>query len=104
MKEVYKEIVEKTLEMCKATLLSKNEEYSSQTNPFHNFDVAAKLQDTTSIRALAGMMAKHTASIYDMCMNENSEENKDIEKWNEKIIDHINYLIILRAIRVAMDY
>lgn len=100
MEEQYKEIVENTLEMCKETLNLKNEEYSSQRNPFHNFIVAANLQNTTPIKALAGMMAKHTASIYDMCVD---EENISVEKWNEKITDHINYLIILRTM-VVMGY
>ena len=41
------------------------------------------------------MMAKHTVSIYDMC---NSGQKYPIELWNEKITDHINYLLLLRAI------
>lgn len=41
------------------------------------------------------MMAKHTVSIYDMC---NSGLKYPIELWNEKITDHINYLLLLRAI------
>jgi len=41
------------------------------------------------------MMAKHTVSIYDMC---GSGEIYDIAKWDEKITDHINYLLLLRAL------
>ena len=96
----YRDCVKETMRMCEDVLLKKNKEYTNNMHPFHNFQIAAELQDTTLIKALAGMMAKHTSSIYDMC---NSEKDFSIEKWNEKIIDHINYLIILRAM-VVMGY
>jgi hypothetical protein len=51
------------------------------------------------LEACAGMMAKHTVSIYDMC---GSEEPFYAEQWDEKITDHINYLILLRAIVYEM--
>ena len=38
-----------------------------QTTGLHNFKVAASLQGIYPEQALAGMMAKHTVSIYDMC-------------------------------------
>ena len=50
---------------------------------------------TTSRAALFGMLSKHLVSLSDMCMD---EANHPIEKWDEKITDSINYLIILRAI------
>ena len=100
VKDKYRSCIEETIEMCTDVLLKKNKEYADDIHPFHNFQIAAELQDTTLIKALAGMMAKHTSSIYDMC---NSEKEYSLEKWNEKIIDHINYLIILRAM-VVMGY
>lgn len=36
----------------------------------HNFKVAAELEKTSPQAALAGMMAKHTVSIYDMCRSD----------------------------------
>lgn len=83
------------LDRSEKTLLSKGEEYATGTDRLHNFRVAAQLQDTTMRKALAGMMAKHTTSVYDMC---NSDETFSREKWNEKITDHINYLLILQAV------
>lgn len=47
-------------------------------------------------RALAGMMAKHIVSLYDMCYAD--RETYDVGTWDEKITDSINYLILLRAI------
>ena len=40
------------------------------------------------------MMAKHTTSVYDMV---ESGKPYSLELWDEKITDHINYLILLRA-------
>ena len=61
----------------------------------HNFKVAAALEGKTTEQALAGMMAKHTVSVYDMA---ESGLAYPIELWQEKITDHINYLFLLNAI------
>lgn len=45
-------------------------------------------------------MAKHTVSIYDMSR---ANEAFPLELWDEKITDHINYLILLRALLVEED-
>lgn len=97
VKDKYRNCIEETMKMCEDILIKKNKEYADNTHPFHNFQIAAELQNTTLIKALAGMMAKHTSSIYDMC---SSKKEYPLEKWNEKIVDHINYLLILRAMVV----
>ena len=97
VKDKYISCIEETIEMCVDILLKKNKEYTDDTHPFHTFQIAAELQNTSLIKALAGMMVKHTSSIYDMC---NSKKEYPLEKWNEKIVDHINYLLILRAMVV----
>lgn len=75
---------------------AKGTEYDSDSNDrLHSFKVAAELQHETPIQALAGMMAKHTVSIYDMCEDTNTLYN--LAKWTEKITDHINYLLLLKA-------
>ncbi len=78
-----------------SVLRSKGDEYTSGGDRLSQFKTAAKLQNITVKEALAGMMVKHTTSIYDM-IGDGREHSK--EKWDEKIIDHINYLILLRAI------
>lgn len=47
--------------------------------------------------ALGGMMAKHTVSVYDLIRMEEAGAKVKKELWMEKIIDHINYLILLWA-------
>lgn len=91
----FAEIVELQTRLCKNVLVDKAREYAPDEDRLHNFRVAAALQDVDLLEACAGMMAKHTVSIYDMC---GSTETFTIEQWSEKITDHINYLIILRAI------
>lgn len=80
-----------------SVLAAKGDEYAGQidNDRLHNFKVAAGMQGITVKEALAGMMAKHTTSIYDMI---GDGRDYSLDKWDEKILDHINYLILLRAI------
>ncbi|WP_243126686.1 hypothetical protein [Anaerotruncus sp. 1XD42-93] len=54
------------------------------------------MQHTTPERALAGMLAKHIVSLYDMCFD--GDTDYGIGTWNEKITDSLNYLFLLKAI------
>lgn len=93
--EAFNQIINNQLEWCMTTLDVKGDEYDSSTcDRLHSFKVAAELMGVTTKQALAGMMVKHTVSIYDMC---NSGEEYAMETWVEKITDSINYLLLLRA-------
>ena len=46
-------------------------------------------------RALAGMMAKHIISIYDMCFTD--RKTFELAVWEEKITDSLNYLFLLKS-------
>ncbi|MBQ2897989.1 MAG: hypothetical protein IJE46_06710 [Clostridia bacterium] len=81
---------------CKEVLGVKASEYAT-SDRLHNFKVAAVLQQESPIKALGGMMAKHTVSVYDLIKAENRGEDVSIELWDEKIGDHINYLLLLWA-------
>lgn len=91
-------------EVCQELLVEKAKEYAT-SDRLHNFRTAAELTDSSMADALLGMMLKHTISIYDLC-NENVYEAKrrPIELWNEKITDHINYLILLIAVLSDKGY
>lgn len=91
----FNKVIDNQLDYCRSLLCKKGEEYDSDTNDrFHSFRVAAKLQDEAPIQSLAGMMAKHTISIYDLIRSECS----DLTIWTEKITDHINYLLLLKGL------
>jgi hypothetical protein len=80
------------------TLIAKAAEYASDDDRLHNFKVAAALQGETPEKALGGMMAKHTVSIFDMINDVESGKYHTIAIWEEKIKDHINYLFLLWAL------
>ena len=92
--ETFNQIFEYQMGKVESTLVKKGDEYATEDR-LHNFRVAATMQGTSLKQALAGMMAKHTASVYDMCA---SDEEFDLDKWDEKITDHINYLFLLAAV------
>ena len=95
--EKFNQIFAVQFEMCESILNRKASEYSDGKDRLHNFKVAAALQDVPLREALAGMMAKHTVSIYDMCYDKHYYPQ---EVWQEKITDHMNYLFLLAAVVV----
>lgn len=94
-KENFDIIVDEQIDRCVSILDTKKDEYATTTDRLHNFNVASELMGVKPKQALAGMMVKHTVSVYDMCM---SDEEFPITLWDEKITDHINYLLLLRAV------
>jgi hypothetical protein len=93
--ETFDKLVAEQLKQCSDILTVKAKEYATPTDRLHNFLVAAEVMDVPPRQALAGMMVKHTVSIYDMC---NSQYIYPDAVWDEKITDHINYLILLKGI------
>lgn len=95
--EQFENIINNRIETCKSVLCSKAEEYATDDR-LHNFKAAGELQKCTPVKALGGMMAKHTVSVYDLI--EDYEQGKEIspKMWVEKIGDSINYLLLLTAL------
>lgn len=88
-------VIEDQLNYCKGLLVSKGKEYADdKTDRLQAFKTAARLQGVTPEQALAGMMCKHTVSVYDLI--ESGSRNLTI--WEEKITDHINYLLLLKCL------
>lgn len=88
---VVTEQVQRSLDMLK----SKNDHYNPDEDKLVSFKKAAALRGQTPRQALSGMMLKHTVSVYDLC---DATDVGSLEVWNEKLTDHINYLLLLRAI------
>ena len=83
--------------LCREILQKKTKEYTGDdTDRPGAFKAAAALQHTTPQRALAGMLAKHIVSLYDMCFADGV--SFDAGTWDEKITDSLNYLFLLKAI------
>ena len=92
--EEFEKIINLRLALCRDTLTRKAVEYATEDR-LHNFKIAGQVQGLTPVQALAGMMAKHTVSVYDMCT---SGDVYPPEVWAEKIGDSINYLLLLDAL------
>lgn len=93
-KEQFDKIIKEQLKRCQDILVVKGEEYSTEDR-LHNFRRASGLTNESMEKTLSGMMLKHTVSIYDMC---HSDQVYSDELWDEKITDHINYLLLLKAV------
>ena len=94
--ETFNKVIREQIERCENTLCKKADEYATDDR-LHNFKVAAGLQDCLPTTALAGMMAKHTVSVYDMIRGLEEGKSYPLELWDEKIGDSINYLLLLAA-------
>lgn len=93
----FEEVIEGQIGLCKGILITKAKEYAANDDRLHNFKNAAGMMGCDSKEALCGMMAKHTISVYDMCR---SGQSYPMSLWEEKITDHINYLLLLKAVVV----
>lgn len=90
----FSKVTSEQIENCLKLLGVKGKEYDADSGDrLHSFKVAAALQHCTPKQALAGMLAKHAVSVFDMC----AEGEHPLEKWTEKITDSINYLLLLKA-------
>lgn len=89
--------VNHTLGHCCDLLLIKSEEYTpDEDDRLAAFKQAAALERTTPERALFGMLAKHLISVQNMCDTKIRDYTK--ERWQEKITDSINYLLLLKGL------
>lgn len=95
--ERFEQVVNDRLTKCLTLMCAKSDEYATD-DKLHNFKVAAELQNCTPLTALAGMMAKHTVSVYDLINDYEDCAPIDKAMWDEKIGDHINYLLLLTAL------
>lgn len=90
-------VFDEQVKLCADTLQKKTKEYTgNDTDRLGAFKSAAALQHATPQRALAGMMAKHIISIYDMCFSD--RKTFELAVWEEKITDSLNYLFLLKAV------
>ena len=95
--EDFNQIVEEQINRCRNVLLIKKEEYAAGKDRLAAFKKAGAIQDQSMEKAALGMLSKHLVSISDMILAP-APELFGIDRWNEKITDAINYLLIIRAI------
>lgn len=95
---MFSEVVKERLEKIEDTLTKKAKEYASNSDRFHNFNVAARIAGITPEAALYGMMLKHEVSVRDLIdLAEACPSKLNEVLIDEKIGDNINYLILLEG-------
>lgn len=92
--EDFKKVVDDQLAHCRMVLLDKGDEYAPGVDRLSNFKMSAILQEITPIQALGGLMAKHVVALYDFIIH----DEVMYSRWEEKITDTINYLLLLEAL------
>lgn len=93
--KTFAEIVKAQLGRSEDLLITKGKEYAEGPDRLFHFKKAAVLQEVTYLQAAFGMLTKHLISLSDMIK---TRKPYPIERWNEKITDSINYLLIIRAL------
>lgn len=91
----FNKVVEDQLERIRNVLVKKAAEYNLDTDRLSVFKHAAALSEETPEQALYGFMLKHIISMTDMI---NSKGTYSEERWNEKLTDIHNYLILLQGL------
>jgi hypothetical protein len=89
----FESILDAQIKRVQDVLVAKATEYANE-DVLANFKKAAHLRGVGLPQAVLGMMTKHTVSVFDMV---ESGKPFDLAVWDEKITDHINYLILIRA-------
>jgi len=88
-------LAEEVLLHIEEVLASKSADYSSNDDKLFNFKLAAMLEGVIPVEALRGMDLKHRTSIAQGVQELKEGKCRDYKWWQEKIIDHINYSILL---------
>lgn len=92
----FERLVVNRFKICARTLTEKAKQYAISDDRLIQFKVAAVLENRTPEQALQGMMIKHTIALNDFINN--PQLNIPREQWEEKIVDSINYLVLLEAL------
>lgn len=70
-------------------------QFDAENDRLAHFKKAAVIMNASPKEALLGMLSKHLVSVSDMCTD---KREYSLARWDEKITDSINYLLILRAL------
>jgi len=95
--EVFKVVMEDTFRRVKELSDAKAAEYAQgDSNILTAIEQAGGLLNVIPERALLGMVTKHFVSLANMSKAA-TEASHSIEMWDEKILDVMSYMLLLRA-------
>ena len=98
--EDFNEVLMDQIETCIKVLGRKNKEYARGNDKLSNFKKAGVMDNTTPEKALWGMWKKHIVSIMDIIFDLDNGIEPDPDMLNEKIVDMVNYPILLKALLI----
>lgn len=94
-------IAERLLGKCREVLGKRAAQYASEgRDRLHNFRQIAVRRDTTPEDALCGLMEKQQVALADYVANLTSGVMVELDEVEEKIVDIINYHVLLAALFV----
>lgn len=86
--------VKEILSQIEQTLIIKGKEYVRNDNPFHNFEAAARMNESHPCLELHGFLTKHLISYMDMLNDIDAGRSIKLSQVNEKLGDILVYFII----------
>lgn len=96
--EKFKDFIDQILEKATEILDTKSADYSSKSDKLANFKLQAQIDGITPIEALRGNHLKHRCSIRQGLDDLQRGVVRPWEWWREKMIDDINYNLLLQAL------
>lgn len=97
-KEEFDRFFEQEVKTCKEIMDEKNADYAPGDDKLANFKQAAKLAAISPEKALWGFDLKHRTSIHQGIEGKICNGRWPLGWWQEKIRDHINYMVLLLAL------
>lgn len=95
--EEFQKVVDRQLQSTKRILVAKADEYA-RGDRLSNFKRIAAFRNVSPEDALFSLVSKHIVAVDDFIEDINSGTIQPIERWDEKIGDIINYMILLKAL------
>lgn len=86
-----------TLKKIQNLLVIKGKEYRRYGNPYHNFEVGAKISGQIPEKVLQGFLLKHLISYQDILNDLDNEILPRVDVVEEKMNDILVYFMIQKA-------
>ncbi len=93
----FTELINNRLFLTEKILGAKADEYA-RGDRLSNFKKASLLLSCTPEKALFGMVAKHIIALSDFIEDLEGGKFQDLKRWDEKLGDIINYMILLEGL------
>lgn len=91
-------LVDRRFAACRRVLVEKGQEYVRGDDRLQNFRDEAALLRCTPAFACLSKLSKHLTSVVDMVHDLDAGVAHPDDRWDEKVGDAVNYLVLLEAV------